>query len=170
MIDLVHLRRSHAVVTVSEYLRLQGIAESVELTNGHFGRTEYLNTSTTPPPSLYVIPNNQYDEGGHGDLIRVDKLPPLSRESFNTTKVTDRILDHLKHGYNRVRHVVDLNDVERVLEGAGMKTWNSGEELEQILESEGWIVLYSFGGWVLCSDMKRIQVDGCRSFHQCRLA
>ena len=170
MMDLVHLRRSHAVVTVSEYLRLQGIAESVELTNGHFGRTEYLNTPTTPPPSLYIIPNHKYDEGAQGGLIRVDKLPPVSGESFKTTKVTDTLLDHLKHGYNEERHVADMNDVERVLEGAKMKTWNSGKELEQILESEGWVILYSFGGWVLYSDMKRIRVDDCHSLHQFGLA
>ena len=146
MMDLVHLRRSHAVVTVSEYLRLQGIAESVELTNGSFGKTEYLNTPTTPPPSLYVIPNHKYDEGPYGSRIRVDKLSPLSGESFNTTKVTDRLLGHLKHGYHKERHVADMDEVKRVLEGAGMKTWNSDEELERMLEGEGWVILYSFGG------------------------
>ncbi len=145
MMDLAHLRHSHAVVTVSEYLRLHGIPESVELTSGHFGKTEYLNTTATPPPTLYIIPNNKYDNGPYGDLIRVDKLPPPVGRFSNTTKVTDMLLHHLK-STQRHGHVANLNDVERVLGQAGMKTWNSDEELERMLEEEGWVILYSFGG------------------------
>src|SRR5258708_36842119 len=141
MIDLAHLRHSHSAVTVSEYLQLHGIPESVESTNGHFDKTEYLNTTAIPPPTLYIIPNNKYDNGPYGDSIRVDKLLPPVGESFKPTKVTDTLLHHLK---STQRHIAKLNDVGRVLEQAGMKTWNSDEELERILEEEGWAILYSF--------------------------
>ncbi|KAG8712048.1 hypothetical protein FRC08_015090 [Ceratobasidium sp. 394] len=58
MLDLNHLRKTHSVVTVAEYLQLNGMSPSTEWSNGAWHRENYQNGGKL---SIHVIPNNEYD-------------------------------------------------------------------------------------------------------------
>ncbi|QRW19286.1 O-FucT domain protein [Rhizoctonia solani] len=58
MLDMNHLRKAHPVVTVAEYLQLNGMSPSIEWSNGAWHREMYQNDGKI---SIHEIPNNEYD-------------------------------------------------------------------------------------------------------------
>jgi hypothetical protein len=78
MFNLTHLRLTHPVILISEYLRLHDLSPDLECSNGAWSRTLYhahANIFESDPgkrPSLHVIENGWFDPKG---MIRVDVLP-----------------------------------------------------------------------------------------------
>jgi hypothetical protein len=78
MFNVTHLRRTHPVILISDYLRLHNLSADVEYSNGAWLRDtyhEHANVFESDPqkkPSLQVIENAWYDPTGTN---RVDVLP-----------------------------------------------------------------------------------------------
>lgn len=78
MFNITHLRRTHPVITVNEYLRLHNFSADTEWSNGAWLRSTYhqhANVFESDPqkkPSLHVIENWWFDPEG---VNRVDELP-----------------------------------------------------------------------------------------------
>ncbi|KAF8329077.1 uncharacterized protein EI90DRAFT_2924656 [Cantharellus anzutake] len=144
MVDLTHLRRLHPVITTSEFLQLHGLNNSLEQTDGTFRETAYLGASIAPPFTISIIPNGEFDHGPHGEVVRVDRLAPLPPGvPTNTTRITAVLLQRLEHD---AWHTLDFEEVKRILKEAGLRVWEGEDELEHLLEAEGWVLLYTFGG------------------------
>lgn len=135
MLDLRHLRKYSSVVTLGEYLTLQGLDPTLEQSNGAWAREIY--HSGPSKPSLGVIRNHEYDPAG---VVRVDKLLPKP-ESITLLKgpVTNK-LEELR-GDNLA---VKLDDVKGPL--SKLASWDTEAELETIIEEHGFVVLHTFAG------------------------
>jgi hypothetical protein len=133
MLDLNHLRKTHSVVTVGEYLELNGMSPSVEWSNGAWHRENYQNGGKL---SIHIIPNNEYDPW---PIIRVDNLPkhPAGREN---TPISKRLYDKL----GEKRTTMDLAEAEGALKGHA--EFAGDDQLEAILRENGWEVLHTFRG------------------------
>ncbi|KAG2144156.1 uncharacterized protein EDB93DRAFT_1241314 [Suillus bovinus] len=159
MFNLTHLRETHAVITVSEYLRLHNISVDVETTNGRWDTDLYhrgVNIDSGVEPSLYVIKNEWYD----ASIIRVDQLPQTMRErgGWNTT-----------HGQLGSWTITEETPLSKALHdsmpfGASVLDWDtvlvvvgdrhdpdetgssSVNNIASTLEENGWEVLYTYGG------------------------
>lgn len=133
MLDLNHLRKTHSVVTVGEYLQLNGMSPSIEWSNGAWHRENYQNGGKV---SIHVIPNNEYDPS---PIVRVDKLPdhPAGRDG---SPISKRLYEKL--GDRRV--VMDLSEAGSVVKGQA--EFANDDQLEVILRENGWEVLHTFRG------------------------
>ncbi|KAG2032417.1 hypothetical protein BDR03DRAFT_903722 [Suillus americanus] len=161
MFNLTHLRETHAVITVSDYLRLHNISADVETTNGHWDTDLYhrganIFSDSRVEPSLYVIKNEWYDAG----VIRVDQLPQTMRErgGWNIT--------HGQVGSWAITEETPLSKAlhDAMTSGASVLDWDTvlvvvgdnNDPLEtessstggiaSALEENGWEVLYTYGG------------------------
>ena len=137
MIDLPHLRKTHSVMLVSEYLRLHNIDVKTEWSNGAWHRTDY--HQTVPPTSLSVIPNNEFDPAM---VVRVDNLkhlPHVARTPADS-KVHDKLIMAL--GTNTA---LDYSAARSALMG-GMLRIDTDEQLEKVLAENGWATLYTYAG------------------------
>lgn len=117
MVNVTHLRLTHPVIILSDYLRLHNLSAETEWTNGAWLRTTYHEHPNVfypdRKPNLHVIENEWYDPDG---VIRVDFLPEdmKSRGKWsleggdwsrgqpggwqdNITAVTDRVLHTPSH-------------------------------------------------------------------------
>ena len=165
MIDIPRLRAHHPVITVAEYLRLQGLSEDLERTKGIWDRDRYhsgnyIFSDIAPPelagkPSLYVIHNDWYDN----DVVRVDSLSPemkargdyvLSltdpskgqRGQFVNTgsgEVHEKLMAALQG-----RKVLEWDWTKNVLTGNGFVSSDDDETISRKLEENGWEVLYTY--------------------------
>lgn len=77
MLNMTLLRKTQPVITVSEFLRLHDLPESVEASDGHWDRLRYhvnpyIFENTSRTPSLHVIENGWYDPR---EVNRVDMIP-----------------------------------------------------------------------------------------------
>lgn len=161
MFNLTHLRETHAVITVSDYLRLHNISADVETTNGHwdtdlYHRSANIFSDSRVEPSLYVIKNEWYDAG----IVRVDQLPQTMRErggwnithgqvgSWATTEETPlskALHDAMASGAS----VLDWDTVLVVVgdDNDSVETESSSAGgIASTLEENGWEVLYTYGG------------------------
>ncbi len=135
MVDLPHLRKSHNVVLVSEYLRLQGIDPKKETTDGSWSRVTYQKKIS----DLRTIPNGKYDPN---DILRVDNLGALSkvsREVDHSSDITRKLFTLMAR--SKPPNYVQWSDVK------GLFDANKPEAaIESQLASIGWAVLYTFAG------------------------
>lgn len=132
MIDISLIRRTRPIMTVADYLLLQGLPADRETSKGFWDRTNYHKDSK---PSLHVIPNGDYDAG----ISRVDKMP-LDWHSVSETAKTTGL-------GKKIREVMTENAVE---------DWNtikgrvgSGEtdvQLEKKLAAAGAYTLLTWQG------------------------
>lgn len=135
MLDLRHLRKYTSVVTLREYLILHGLDPSLERSNGAWQRELY--HSSSPAPSLGVIPNHEFDPPG---VVRVDKMPPAPAREISTDSAMYQKLMQVKGD----RLAVKLDDVKEPLKA--IATWNTEEELETLIDDHGFVVLHTFAG------------------------
>jgi hypothetical protein len=86
MFNITHLRRTHPVIMISEYLRLHNLSVDMEWSNGAWLRDTYhkhanvFESNPQKKPSLQVIENWWYDPQG---INRVDVLPKDMRARGN---------------------------------------------------------------------------------------
>lgn len=139
MIDLNHLRTHHPVITVAEYLMLQGLDPEHETGNGAWDVNNYHNhtriTDTgqelderdeeVVKPSIKVIPNDAFDPSG---TIRVDRLPPNHLSSSTLTlrngTLEYDVYQNISAKFNRW-HTIDIDTVRQVLVDAGLDVWRN---------------------------------------------
>lgn len=134
MLDLRHLRKYTPAVTIAEYLNLHGLDPSLEQANGAWHRDIY--HSSSPPPSLSVIRNHEYDPHG---IVRVDKLLPAPNQISTNSPVYNKLME-IK-GDNLAAKLIDvIGPLKKVA------TWKTDEELETLIEDNGFVVLHTFAG------------------------
>jgi hypothetical protein len=166
MIDIVHLRKRHAVITTSDYLRLHGQDPEIESSSGYWPRDWYhthpnvFEEDKSKLPSLFVIENHWYDPSG---VNRVDYIPPAMKrrgkwirypdsvsvdaggywpETEPTTDLSNRLTEAMSDKY-----VMDWNTVKYVMSSAGLGgelNLDDDEVVEGILNDNGWEVLHTF--------------------------
>ncbi|KAH7911165.1 hypothetical protein BJ138DRAFT_1007149 [Hygrophoropsis aurantiaca] len=165
MFNMTHLRRTHSVITVSDFLRLHNISSDTETSDGHFDMDLYLNGTNVfheegRTLSIHAIENEWYDPGG---VVRVDSLPEDMRlrggwsfeggepdrdmaGSWNDTEPTPLYLQ-LVDAQRGGNIIVDWPTVRRVTTYHGYSLDNStDEEVEQVIKENGWAVLYTYDG------------------------
>lgn len=164
MLNLTHLRRSQPVITVAEYLRLHDLSPDLELGDGQWDTQNYhqnpsVNDTQGNPPSLHIIENWWYDPQG---LNRVDRLPeemksrghwdsllgnPARDEhsGWPSPSKTDAYLA-LEQALPERQRVLDFDRARWILENNGIQGVASDEGLIQVLNDNGWEVLYTFEG------------------------
>ncbi|TFY76959.1 hypothetical protein EWM64_g7055 [Hericium alpestre] len=169
MLDMPLLRQTHPAILVSDYLRLHGLSDGLEFSNGAWQRDSYhtnpsvFETNASHTPSLYVIHNDWYDPTGTN---RVDFIPEDMRERgdwiigdedestgrrgrWQESVPTTRVHDVLVEAMEKDKFVLDFEQVRGILETNGVhETWDisTDEELEELLRDNGWEVLYTFRG------------------------
>ena len=164
MLNLTHLRRSQPVVTVAEYLRLHDLSPDIELSNGQWDTQKYHQNPSVydtqgNPPSLHIIENGWYDPQG---LNRVDRLPeemksrgqwdsllgdPARDEDsgWPSPPKTDAYLA-LERSLSGRQYVLPFDRAREILRSNGIRGVTSDEGLIQVLNDNGWEVLYTFDG------------------------
>lgn len=145
MIDLQAMRKFVPVVTVAQYLTLNGLPIELETKNGAWDRHAYHSTTDgRAPPSLAVIMNDEYDHGLHG-IMRVDRLPPgdlawTPRLGSKESKVHDALLKLLNK-----QNVAGLDVVRAYLKDFAHEQW-SDKEMTTILRKYGFSLVYTYAG------------------------
>lgn len=134
MLDIRQLRKYAPVVTIAEYLTLHGLDPSLEWSNGAWQKEAY--HSGSPSPSLGVIPNSDYDPSG---VVRVEKMPPAAKNEISQGPVYQALMDAKGNEL-----ALKMTDVKEKLKG--IASWTTDEELEQIVEDHGFVVLNTFAG------------------------
>lgn len=162
MLNLTHLRRFQPVITVAEYLRLHGLQEDLELSNGQWDTQKYHQNPSvfdTHTPSLHVIENGWYDPQG---LIRVDTSPEqMKSHGYWDPLLGDPARDQLggwpspskteaylalERQLSGRQRVLSFDNTRQILRDNGIRGLDSDEALTEILNQNGWEVLYSFEG------------------------
>lgn len=164
MLNLTLLRRFQPVITVAEYLRIHDLSEDLELSNGQWDTQIYHQNSSVydaqgNPPSLHIIENGWYDPQ---TLNRVDRLP----DEMKSRGQWDALLGDLgseKHGgwpspsktkaylaleqaLQERPYVLRFDQARQILRHNGIQGVASDEDLIQVLNNNGWEVLYTFDG------------------------
>lgn len=138
MIDIPHLRKTHPVILVSEYLRLQNLPINYEWANGAWQKSVY--HSGTSSPTLHAIQQNQYDDG----IVRVDsynlqgKEQPLTSEGKRMdTLLLQALLRTKKTTLTMGQVRAALSITEPIRDG----------QIEDALGQAGWVLLHTWAGW-----------------------
>lgn len=155
MLDIPHLRQNHNVMTMTEYLRLQGLNTTRERPNGSWDRTYY--HEGIDRPSLFVIPNNIYDPEA---ISRVDVLPPPPLVVPGTNKTFERFdrnnwtpddefgrscnLRLLESTVGKNRAHLDWAEAMTALKNS--VDVGNGTSVDAALKAAGWVVLYTWDG------------------------
>ncbi|CEL57748.1 hypothetical protein RSOLAG1IB_02492 [Rhizoctonia solani AG-1 IB] len=131
ILDINYLRKAHPVVTIAEYLQLNGMPPSIEWSNGAWHREMYQNNGEM---SIHEIPNNEYDPE---PMVRVEMLPshPPGNENTLFSKILFAALGNK-------RTVMDLDEAAGILRGH--VEFSGDSQLEDILRENGWEVLHTY--------------------------
>lgn len=128
MIDVEHLRKTHPLLLVREYLAMHGLSQSIESLTGKWKPELYHTGMTKLPPhksklSLFTVPNENYDPS---DFVLVDVLPvpsnPLSFAGDSTN--SDGISTH--HKRDALLTALSAHKLEEILR---TKPYNYGPTL-----------------------------------------
>ncbi|KAG8909061.1 hypothetical protein FRC01_007170, partial [Tulasnella sp. 417] len=143
MLDLPHLRKTWPVILVREYLEMHDMDPNKELSNGAWHRTDYLAEKADGSKyTLYNIKNNLYDPK---NVIRVDSREPLIqrgiKEDADTGSVGLKLYSAM--GSKNSKNVINLDDARKAV-GDLMKDRSDDQELQRLLEENGWVVLHTF--------------------------
>lgn len=165
MLNLTHLRSSHPVITVAEYLRLHGLSPDLELSDGQWDTQKYHQKPSVydtqgKPPSLHVIENDWYDPLSSNRVDRLSEDMKL-RGQWNSLLGDPARDEHggwpshfktdaylaLKQALPGGRHnVLSTDRAREILRNNGIRGVSSDEGLIQVLNDNGWEVLYTFDG------------------------
>ncbi|KDQ16760.1 hypothetical protein BOTBODRAFT_106823 [Botryobasidium botryosum FD-172 SS1] len=134
MLDIPHLRKTHSVILVSEYLKLHDLDPEIEWSNGAWNRDRY--SEGTPKRTVRVIPNDAYDPS---TILRVDELKNLPAAGHRDGLVYTTLMNAMG---------TDQNVLEWEVARALLLAWDvdTDEKLESLLNEHGWVVLHTFKG------------------------
>ncbi|KAF7981557.1 hypothetical protein HWV62_33165 [Athelia sp. TMB] len=155
MLDLDHLRSKQSVITVSEYLKLNGISGD-ENGDGNWNREGYHRAdskSMSGRPSLGIIENGVYDPPS---IIRVDHIPPDMKkrggwiaskgQPGNWTNMEKTPAGELLQSVLTGK-VMNWDGARKVLVDAGYVAGDIRDDsFEVFLNENGWEVLYTYNG------------------------
>ncbi|QRV91013.1 O-FucT domain protein [Ceratobasidium sp. AG-Ba] len=134
MLDLTHIRNTHSVVTVEEYLLLHNLSTTIEWSTGHWHPVNYHKTE--PPVSLYAISNSEYDPK---PSVRVDRLPPGGNRGDETSQLSQLL-------FERLGNQSAVMPMEAAKEVVSAHLNLTKVNVESVLEENGWTVLHTFRG------------------------
>jgi len=157
MIDIPLLRQKHNVISMTEYLHLQGLNITEILPNGAWNRDYY--HSGADKPTLFIIPNNIYDPS---DVIRVDVMPPPP--PFISSEDPNAIAEHFKNmdwtpdtelgracnvhlleaTFQKGRNILDWSEAVEELRWTLAEYTNT--TVEDALKAAGWVTLHTWEG------------------------
>ncbi|KAG8904900.1 hypothetical protein FRC01_008555, partial [Tulasnella sp. 417] len=143
MLDLPHLRKTWSVILVREYLEMHGMDPNKEWSNGAWHRTDYLAEKADGSKyTLYNIKNNLYDPK---NVVRVDTREPFIQRGIKEDADTGSVGRKLYSAMNskNSKNVIDLDDARNAV-GDLMKDRRDDQELQRLLEENGWVVLHTF--------------------------
>jgi len=175
MINITQLRRFQPVITTTEYLQYAGLPSTLETTSGYWNRSGYHQSPdpfasrgdrTLGKPTLFVIENAWYDPEG---VTRVDMIPdtmkrrggwiPGDANTIQGSRWESRDSDTAQLLLNSLlldKNVVEWDEarsavgdlVAQMPESVGASSPNleSDEFIEEVLNQNGWEVLYTFQG------------------------
>ncbi|EJU02501.1 hypothetical protein DACRYDRAFT_22122 [Dacryopinax primogenitus] len=141
MIDLNHLRETHAVVTMAEYLRLRGLSPDLEKGNGQWSDDTYKLHSR-------AIPNNRWDPSG---VVRVEQqrspfvLDESNPDSLAAFEARDRVkekIEEMMQGHSQ--NVLDWEFVQQAIRSFGLD--DDDIKIELFLRAGGFEVLHTYQG------------------------
>lgn len=135
MMDLPHLRKTYPVILASEFFELHGLDPKFESLAGDWNRGDFEKNVTFP--SIYTIPNSDYDSG---DIIRVD----TTRRLPTITSIDERVAQLLQNTMGDSKTLSWYNAINALKESGF--TIRSDKGAERIMNSGGWVVTYTFEG------------------------
>ncbi|KIO28545.1 hypothetical protein M407DRAFT_242976, partial [Tulasnella calospora MUT 4182] len=146
MLDIPHLRKTWPVILVREYLELHSMDPNKEWSNGAWHRTDYLaeKPDGSGKYTLFNVKNNAYDPE---NVVRVDRLEPLLQKGIKEDADTSSIglkLYSMMTSKNS-KNVIDFEDARSAI-GDSMKDQHDDNELQQLVEANGWVVVHTYAG------------------------
>ena len=142
MVDFDALRKYVPVVTVMQYLRLHGLPETLEVSNGHWDLKTYHSNSATSP-SLAVIPNYDYD--GNLSIPRVDRLPERQIKPPQVESPEWGVYQGLL-GRIGMQATLNAEVAREFLKQNTGEEWQDVPEMVEIASKYGFSVVYTFDG------------------------
>ena len=175
MINITQLRRFQPVITTAEYLQYAGLSPTSETTSGYWNRSAYYHSpdllvshsdNTFGKPTLFVIENAWYDPEG---VTRVDTIPETMKRrggwvAGNMSAVQashwesreDDAAQSLLRSLLLDKNVVEWDEAQSAVRalavqmpesvGVSSPDFDSDEFVEDVLNRNGWEVLYTFQG------------------------
>ncbi|KAH7911162.1 hypothetical protein BJ138DRAFT_954313 [Hygrophoropsis aurantiaca] len=165
MFNMTHIRRTHSVITVSDFLRLHNISDAAETSDGHFDTNAYLSgvnifSDQEKRPSLHAIENTWYDPGG---VVRVDSLSEDMKRrggwvpfGGDTNRDMPGVWGDIQQSslYTKLaaklsgsNMIDDWGTVRSVVKEEGYASDDTpDEEIETLIRDNGWAVLYTYDG------------------------
>lgn len=159
MLNMTLLRNTQSVVTVAEYLRLHGIDENREASDGRWDRVGYHSgNGSAGGPTLHVIENGKYDPR---EVNRVDTIPDDMKQRGGWIPPSSSSSGYASWGQTRKTvvyatlegalpdrpKVLPWDRAREVLTTGGFINGNSrDEEVERVLKENGWEVLFTYDG------------------------
>jgi hypothetical protein len=165
MLNMTLLRQTQPVITVSEFLRLHNLSETTEASDGHWDRVgyhvnPYIFENTSRTPSLHVVEEKSYDPR---EVNRVDMLPtdmkkrggwsaeggdPSRGEVGKWGDISKTALySALEGALQAWPKVLHWDRARQVLQQRGYThEIETDQGMEQVLNENGWEVLYTFNG------------------------
>lgn len=175
MINITQLRQFQPVITAEEYLQYAGLPSTLETTSGYWNRSAYHQSPdpfashgnrTLGKPTLFVIENAWYDPEG---VTLVDTVPDTMKERggwidgdmsvVQPSRWESRDNDAAQLLLRNLlldKHIVEWDEARSAVRelavqipesvGASPPNLESDEFLEEVLNQNGWEVLYTFQG------------------------
>ncbi|KAG8893480.1 hypothetical protein FRB99_001917, partial [Tulasnella sp. 403] len=143
MLDIPYLRKTHKVILVREYLRLQDLDPGLETANGSFDRTNYVPKIANL--TVHVITNSEYDPSS----LLVDSSHPLQVDVAET--VDNDHMERLSSLIGDGRPAVEWEDVR----SAVLNNSANDEELEKFLARNGWATLYTYASGLVVEPVRQ---------------
>ncbi|KAH7919731.1 hypothetical protein BV22DRAFT_1022492 [Leucogyrophana mollusca] len=162
MLNITHLRRTHSVLLISEYLRLHDLPTLREVSDGHWDTSQYHRSGANGKmePTLYTIENNLWDPHGTN---RVDMLlsdmksrgrwcspgddsSHCGHEGWEDT-IKSPVYMSLEAALPPKKDVLDWDAARKILM-AQEHAWDvsTDDGMETVLNENGWEVLYTYDG------------------------
>ncbi|KAF8321613.1 hypothetical protein DL93DRAFT_2051313 [Clavulina sp. PMI_390] len=146
MVDLANMRKHVPVLTISQYLTLNGLSTDLETRNGLWDRINYhSSTVNRTSPSLAVVPNKEFDHDL--ELLRVDTLPENLATSPKLDAHASRIHDDILYQM-KLSRTIGMEDVSGYLHKATGERWGQSDlhEMSTILAKYGLAPVHTFAG------------------------
>lgn len=172
MINITQLRRFQPVITTADYLRYAGLSPTLETTSGYWNRTGYNQSpeqsvshgdGTSRKPTLFVIENAWYDPEG---VTRVDTIPDVMKrrgdwivgdmDTGSWGSYDNDTAHQLLKSLLLDKNVVEWDEARNAVKdlaiqmpdsiGTSLRNLENDEFMEEVLNQNGWEVLYTFQG------------------------
>jgi hypothetical protein len=169
MLNVTRLRDAHPVLTVAQYLRLHDLPSELESSDGSWLRDAYhtrapalaVGSDVARPPALFVVENQWYVKWDE-EKVRVDRFPEDMKQrggwvpdgwnastgergrwaNGSMSVVGNYLLDHAP----KKPTMLEWEQAVELLREQGLESWDleSDEGITQVLQDNGWEVLYTF--------------------------